>query len=495
MVIRVACEEDAPVNPTPPPFSSAPPAGEVIVRTEQLTKRFGARVAVNALTLEVRRGDVFGLLGPNGAGKSTTLRMLLGLTWPTAGTFTLFGKRIDDDVTRRATLRRVGSIIEQPSFYPYLTGRENLRGVGVYAGIEDEHTLRLRVEEALFHVGLAPRGADVYRTYSLGLKQRLGVAAALLTNPELVILDEPTNGLDPSGMVEMRQLIQHLAAQGMTVILSSHLLHEVQQVCTRVAILKEGTVVAQGAVSELLATGRGIVLGFDQPQRSMQAVQVLQEAATNGAGWLRGARYVRPEPGAWTPPGGWLLQVEAPFERAPEVAYLLAARGIYPMEMRQREGSLEELFLALTSATPPQSTLPVAQVTAPQPVAVPQPAGAAQADAVAEPSMTAAPPGAVAQPAIPAPSMIAPQAAVMPQTAPAESVQSLESFQPLEPAQSLKSAPEDALPPPDDPDAPEPQPKAAPVVSPTPTIPLHPRGEGTSRTPASGSSGESGGDA
>ncbi|HEX6817632.1 MAG TPA: ATP-binding cassette domain-containing protein [Ktedonobacterales bacterium] len=364
------------MNPIAQPFPVAPAVGEVIVRTEQLTKRFSTRLAVNRLTLDVRRGDVFGLLGPNGAGKSTTLRMLLGLTWPTSGSIWLFGAPTDTDVARRSALRRVGSIIEQPSFYPYLTGRENLRGVGVYAGIEDEHTLRLRIEEALFHVGLAPRGNDTYRTYSLGLKQRLGVAAALLTNPELIILDEPSNGLDPSGMVEMRLLIQHLAEQGMTVILSSHLLHEVQQVCTRVAILREGAIVAQGAVSELLAAGRGIVLGFDHPERSLQAVQVLQEAAANGASWLHGAQYVRPEPGAWVPPGGWLLLVQAPFERAAEVAYLLAARGIYPMEMRQREGSLEELFLSLTGAAPAQ---------APQPTQPTQPAQLSQSVQYAQP--------------------------------------------------------------------------------------------------------------
>jgi hypothetical protein len=383
----------------------------------------------------------------------------------------------------------------------------------------------------------------------LGLKQRLGVAAALLTNPELVILDEPTNGLDPSGMVEMRQLIQHLAAQGMTVILSSHLLHEVQQVCTRVAILKEGAVVAQGAVSELLATGRGIVLGFDQPQRSLQAVQVLQEAATNGASWLRGARYVRPEPGAWTPPGGWLLQVEAPLERAPEVAYLLAARGIYPMEMRQREGSLEELFLALTSTTSPQSASPASPVPAPQSVAQ-QPGVANQSAAVSAESMTAARPVVVSQPAIPAtsaagqqaavgsqpaplhqmastpqpapevrpffvapsapPSMAAAQAPTVPpadvseQVAPAETGQSLEPVQPLKslpatPAQ--EPAPEAAQPPPGEPLEAEPQSEAsptwesAPAVSPTSTIPLHQHGEATSNTPAAGSSGESGGTA
>jgi len=351
------------------PASTAvvPASGEVIVRTEGRTKRFGARTAVNALDLEVRRGDVFGLLGPNGSGKTTTLRMLLGLVWPTEGSISLFGTRVDDSAIRRAALQRIGSIIEQPSFYPYLSGRENLRGVAVFAGQRDDAAVRRRIEEALFSVGLAPRANDAYKQYSLGMKQRLGVAAALLTNPELIVLDEPTNGVDPAGIVEVRGLIRGLAARGITVLLSSHLLHEVQQVCTRVAILKEGTLLAQGAVNDLLAVGRGILLGFDQPERFMDAVRALQEAAEAGATWMCGAQFVQPEPGAWVPPGGWLLLVDAPFERAAEVGALLAARGMFPREMRQREASLEEFFLALTAAppVPPLPPLPPPGLTAP----------------------------------------------------------------------------------------------------------------------------------
>jgi ABC-2 type transport system ATP-binding protein len=190
------------------------------------------------------------------------------------------------------------------------------------------------------------------------MKQRLGVAAALLTNPELIVLDEPTNGLDPAGLAEVRGLIRQLAGRGITVLLSSHLLYEVQQVCTRVAILKEGALLAQGAVSELLSVGRGILLGFDQPERYAEAVRALQEAAEGGATWLRGAQYVRPEPGAWVPPGGWLLLVDAPSQRAAELGALLAARGVFPREMRQREASLEEFFLALTNATSATSVPP-----------------------------------------------------------------------------------------------------------------------------------------
>jgi ABC-2 type transport system ATP-binding protein len=230
------------------------PAPEAVVRTVGLTKRYGQRLAVNGLSLDVQRGDVFGLLGPNGSGKTTTLRMLLGLVWPTAGEIHMFGGDMAESTQRRAALRRVGAVVEQPAFYPYLSGRENLRGVAVFAGLADTPQTRTRIEEALAHVGLAERANDAYRKYSLGMKQRLGIAAALLMEPELVILDEPTNGLDPAGVVEVRGLISTLAQRGITIVLSSHLLYEVQQVCTRVAVLKDGALLGQGLVSELLAS-------------------------------------------------------------------------------------------------------------------------------------------------------------------------------------------------------------------------------------------------
>ncbi len=179
------------------PASAAPAESDVIVRTEGLTKRFGARVAVDGLNLEVRRGDVFALLGPNGSGKTTTLRMLLGLNWPSAGNFQMFGADMADDASRQAALRRIGSVVEQPTFYPYLNATENLSGVALYAGLRQDAATRARIRWTLETVGLLPRAGDAYRKYSLGMKQRLGVAAALLTDPELVILDEPTNGLDP----------------------------------------------------------------------------------------------------------------------------------------------------------------------------------------------------------------------------------------------------------------------------------------------------------
>lgn len=322
---------------------------EVVLRTEKLTKRFGSRTAVNSLDMEVNRGDVFGLLGPNGAGKSTTLRMILGLIWPTAGHISLFG----DPVTlgdRRPLLQRVGAIIEQPTFYPYLSGRQNLRVVARYAGQPNTAALRKRIDDVLQLVGLGDRGKDAFKRYSLGMKQRLGLGAALLTEPELLILDEPTNGLDPAGIVEMRELISQLSQNGMTIVLSSHLLHEVQQVCNRVAILNFGSVIAQGRVTDLLAARSGLVVGFEQPDALARAQAVLLDARRSGSSpWIRSLQYVQPEPNAWVPPGGQVLLVDAPPERASDITALLASQGLYVAELRRSAVSLEQFFLDLTS--------------------------------------------------------------------------------------------------------------------------------------------------
>lgn len=331
------------------PWSSGAPTSrndEVVLRTVGLTKRFGKRVAVNGLNIEVHRGEVYGLLGPNGSGKSTTLRMLLGLAHPTAGEVALFGQVLRGDGLQPA-LRRIGAVVEQPAFYPYLSARANLRAVAVYTGLPLARATQGRIDEVLALVGLAARAKDQYKTYSLGMKQRLGIATALLTQPELVLLDEPTNGLDPAGMVEVRALISQLARQGITVMLSSHLLHEVQQVCTSVGVLKNGVLLAQGSVEELLASQRGMELGFADPDDLVRAVEVFKGASATTP-WLRGARYVLPEPGAWVPPGGWVLLVDAPVEHAHDLNALLAARGIYAAELHRREASLEQYFLALT---------------------------------------------------------------------------------------------------------------------------------------------------
>lgn len=351
--------------PGGPPASTAP---EVIVRTQGLTKRYGNRLAVNNLGLEVRRGDVFGLLGPNGSGKTTTLRMVLGLVFPTAGEILLFGTPAADTVARGAALKRIGAIAEQPAFYPYLSGEDNLRGVATFAGLPANAATLARVREVLAQVGLGERGRDLYKRYSLGMKQRLGIAATLLTRPELIVLDEPTNGLDPAGMVEVRTLIGQLARDGVTVLLSSHLLHEVQQVCTRVAILKDGTLLAQGAVEQLLAASSGILCGFADAEQLPRAAGALLHAKERGADWIVGVHYVLPEPDAWAPPGGWLLRVDAPQERAAEVNALLAGYGLHPAELRHAEGNLEQYFLALTggpggAANP--ASVPVVPITPP----------------------------------------------------------------------------------------------------------------------------------
>ena len=223
------------------PLTDEPPGAVVEVR--ELTKRYGnGVVAVDQVSLGVRRGEVYGFLGPNGAGKTTTLRVLLGLVAPSAGHVRVLGRPPGDP----AALARIGSLVEGPAFYPYLSGRDNLRVLTRYAGVPER-----RVPEVLRTVDLADRGGDRFGTYSLGMKQRLGVAAALLKDPALVVLDEPTNGLDPAGMRDMRRLVRRLGAEGRTVLLSSHLLGEVQQVCDRVGIISGGRLIAESTVAEL----------------------------------------------------------------------------------------------------------------------------------------------------------------------------------------------------------------------------------------------------
>jgi ABC-2 type transport system ATP-binding protein len=210
-----------------------------------LTKRYGALVAVDGVDLTVHAGDVFGYLGPNGAGKTTSLRMLLGLIRPTGGSIELFGR---DPLVRGArALDGVAGFVEAPAFYPYLSGRRNLRLLADY----DEPRSRSRIEEVLDLVELGDRGDDRVGGYSHGMKQRLGIAASLLRSPRLLLLDEPTTGLDPAGMRDMRLLVRRLSGEGITVLLSSHLLAEVEELCNRVAIIRKGRIVYEGALSEL----------------------------------------------------------------------------------------------------------------------------------------------------------------------------------------------------------------------------------------------------
>ena len=224
------------------------------ISTSGLTKRFrGGQLAVDHIDLSVPHGSVYGFLGPNGSGKTTTIRMLLGLAFPTSGSATLLDVRMPDGATR--VLHRVGSLVEGPAFYPFLTGGDNLARYDAADRTADPATARARIEQALERVGLLAAAKKRYRHYSLGMKQRLAIAAGLLRPRELIILDEPTNGLDPQGTREVRALIRQIAADGTTVFVSSHLLAEVEQICSHVGVMRAGLLVFEGALDEL--RGRG----------------------------------------------------------------------------------------------------------------------------------------------------------------------------------------------------------------------------------------------
>jgi ABC-2 type transport system ATP-binding protein len=297
----------------------------VVIRTHDLTKRFKALTAVDSLNMEVYRGEVFGFLGPNGAGKTTTISMLLGLIRPTAGSAEVLGY----DIRARATLalRQVGALVEA-AFYPYLSARDNL---WVMAQMSGGGVSPERIDAVLAQVGLAARATSKFQTFSTGMKQRLGLGAALLHDPDLLILDEPTNGLDPAGMLEIRQFIRHLAQErGKTVFLSSHLLHEVEQVCDRVLILDKGQTIAVGRVDELLQQGGHIEIRIAQPERA--------EGVLRGLDWVGGVLLRE-----------GVLYVDAPAERAADLTAALAAEGLYLHGLKVAERSLESFFLAVTS--------------------------------------------------------------------------------------------------------------------------------------------------
>jgi len=286
------------------------------VETKDLTKRYGDILAVDGMSLTVRQGEVYGFLGPNGAGKTTTLRMLLDLVRPTSGQVRLFGRPPGD-------LSDVGALIESPGFYPYLSGRDNLKVLARYAGVGVA-----RIARVLDTVDLTDRGGHRYGAYSLGMKQRLGVAAALLKDPRLLILDEPTNGLDPAGMADMRVLIRQLGAAGCTVLLSSHMLGEVQQICDRVGVVYRGKLVAENTVAELRG---GAVLQVVADPVS-QAAEVARK--------LLGEEQVR------VLDDGLDLTVEP--ERASWINGELVAAGIAVSELVVRERDLEQVFFELT---------------------------------------------------------------------------------------------------------------------------------------------------
>jgi ABC-2 type transport system ATP-binding protein len=291
-----------------------------IVETHGLTKRYGSGVlAVDSVDMSVRRGEVYGFLGPNGAGKTTTLRMLVGLIRPTSGTASVAGRAPGDP----AGLARIGSLIESPGFYPYLSGRDNLRVVADMANVRQR-----RVDEVLDIVELASRAGRKFSTYSTGMKQRLGVAAALLKDPELLILDEPSNGLDPQGMAEMRKLIKDVGQGDRTVLISSHLLGEVEQICDRVGVISNGRIVKQSTVQELV--GEEGVLVRAQP---MAAAEELLTRTF-------GPKLVTRQDGA--------LRLKTSAGSSADINQQLISAGIRVSELRPFERSLEEVFFQLT---------------------------------------------------------------------------------------------------------------------------------------------------
>lgn len=297
---------------------------DVVLRTEGLTKRFGELVAVDGLDLEVRRGDIFGLLGLNGAGKTTTIRMIVRLIAPTAGRVVAFGEDVKGNSL--AVLNRIGAMVEIPQFYPYLTGRKNLELLFGLSGGSDA----ARIDECLELVGLEKRGQDKVRGYSQGMRQRLGLAQALLTKPELIILDEPINGLDPQGIIDIRRLIQRLNREsGVTFLISSHQLHEIELTCNRVAIVHQGKLRVQDDVRRLLDRAKAFAIVRAEPAEEAKKVFALRRVEL--VGMQDGAFRLRCGP-----------------EALPDLAAALQAAGCRIWELTPGRASLEDFFMAET---------------------------------------------------------------------------------------------------------------------------------------------------
>jgi ABC-2 type transport system ATP-binding protein len=301
------------------------------IQTSGLTKRFGERAAIDGVDLYVPRGVAFGFLGPNGAGKTTLIRTLLGLTHASAGTMHMLGHPVPAE--RAQALQRVGAIVEEPRFHMHLTGRENLRVVAAVRGPE----VAARIEPALDRVGLSDRATDKVKSYSMGMRQRLGVARCLLADPLLLILDEPTNGLDPAGIQEFREMIRAMVEQeGRTVFVSSHLLDEVEKTCDAAAIVDRGKVVVQGAMAELAAGGKPrheLLLNVDASERALSILQgsdLVAEATAVGKGELR-----------------VVLAGEA--ASAAAVNAMLVGAGVGVMRLEPVRHSLEQRFLEITT--------------------------------------------------------------------------------------------------------------------------------------------------
>ncbi|MEG0761589.1 ATP-binding cassette domain-containing protein [Chryseobacterium sp.] len=298
---------------------------EKILSVKNLTKKF-KRVVVNGISFDVEKGNVYGLLGPNGSGKSTTFGMLLSTINPTSGEWYWFGKKGTDP----ETLKRIGAIIEQPNFYPYLSAEKNLKIVAEIKG-----TPYSRIDEVLQTVGLLERKKDVFKTFSLGMKQRLSIASSLLNNPEVLILDEPTNGLDPEGIIQIREIISSIATQGITIIIASHLLDEIEKICSHVIVLKEGTAIYSGRVDEMTSSKGFFELKADNNTALLQTLKALDWFST--------------------------VQIEGDFIKAhlrddasvsaSMLNQNLAEKGIYLSHLSKKKLSLETQFLELVKNT------------------------------------------------------------------------------------------------------------------------------------------------
>jgi ABC-2 type transport system ATP-binding protein len=296
-----------------------------VVETSGLTKRFGDRTAVANVDLHVPRGSAFGYLGPNGAGKTTLIRMLLGLIQASAGTMQLLGRPVPQE--RAAALARVGAIVEEPRFHGHLTGRENLTVIAA-AREREAHD---RIDGALARVGLSQRADERVRRYSLGMRQRLGVARSLLADPELLILDEPTNGLDPAGIHEFRDMIRGFVAEGRTVLLSSHLLDEVEKICDEVAIVDRGRVVAQGSIAELAAGAKQTILVATSDDEQALAILTAHPAVESAARESLGIR------------------VTLGADEGDDLSRRLVHAGLAIRRFEPARATLEQRFLEITS--------------------------------------------------------------------------------------------------------------------------------------------------
>lgn len=295
---------------------------ETLLKVDKLSKQFGKLQAVSGLSFKIEKGSVYGLLGPNGSGKSTTLGIVLNVVNATSGSYEWF----DGKVSAKQALKKIGAIIERPNFYPYMSARENLELVCLIKQIPFH-----AVDKCLKEVGLFDRATSKFSTFSLGMKQRLAIASALLSDPEILILDEPTNGLDPQGIHQIRTIIQHIAAQGTTILLASHLLDEVEKVCDQVIILEKGQCIYSGSVKEMAEQGSYILVGASDINEVIKVAGDLEEVTVLGVqeGKLKITSMLSPS----------------------EVNQLFSSKSITLSHLSRHQKRLEELFLEITHSS------------------------------------------------------------------------------------------------------------------------------------------------